>query len=143
MNVALCSDEEWLLSEEAFLIYASSMYHPTYEAFEIQMEGFLKDPSVKVFVCEDQGEKIGMMVLKYSNTVAVISGFAVHEKLQCRGIGRYMIQFVLESVSPERLEAQTDDDSVEFYRKCGFAVEQIVVDYPNDHVIRYNCVLNK
>ena len=43
----------------------------------------------------------------------------------------------------ERLEAQTDDDSVGFYRKCGFAVERIVVDYPDGSVVRYNCVLNK
>lgn len=31
MNVVLCGDAAWLLSEEAFLIYASCMYRPTYE----------------------------------------------------------------------------------------------------------------
>ena len=51
------------------------------------MEGFLNAPSVKIFVCENQGEKAGMMVLKYSNAVAEIIGIAVPEKLHCRGIG--------------------------------------------------------
>ena len=143
MNVVLCGDAAWLLSEEAFLIYASCMYRPTYEDFKMQMEDLLNDPSVRIFVCENQGEKAGMMVLKYSNAVAEIIGIAVPEKLHRRGIGRNMIQFVLKSESLEKLEAQTDDDSVGFYRKCGFAVERIVVDYPDGSVVRYNCVLNK
>jgi ribosomal protein S18 acetylase RimI-like enzyme len=83
------------------------------------------------------------MVLKYSDSVAEIIGIAVPEKLHRRGIGRNMIQFVLKSESLEKLEAQTDDDSVGFYRKCGFAVERIVVDYPDGSVVRYNCVLSK
>ena len=35
MEVALCRDMDWLLSEDAFSIYASCMYMPTYEAFMI------------------------------------------------------------------------------------------------------------
>ena len=142
MNVVLCSDAPWLLSEEAFLLYASCMYRPTYEDFKIQMEGFLNDPSVSIFVCENQGEKTGMMVLKYSDAVAEIIGVAVPEKLRRQGIGNHMIQFVMESEGLDRIEAQTDDDSVGFYRKCGFAEERTVVDYPDGSVIRYNCVLN-
>ena len=90
MNVVLCGDAAWLLSEEAFLIYASCMYRPTYENFKMQMEDLLNDPSVRIFVCENQGEKAGMMVLKYSNAVAEIIGIAVPEKLHRRGIGRNM-----------------------------------------------------
>ena len=143
MKTVLCSDRDWVLSEEAYLLYAPCMYQPAYDDFKIQMEGFLNDPSGRIFVCENQGEKAGMMVLKYTNAVAEIIGIAVPEKLHCRGIGRNMIQFVLKSENLERLEAQTDDDSVGFYRKCGFAVERIVVDYPDGSVVRYNCVLNK
>ena len=143
MNVVLCSDAPWLLSEEAFLLYASCMYRPTYEDFKIQMEGFLNDPSVSIFVCENQGEKTGMMVLKYSDAVAEIIGVAVPEKLRRQGIGNHMIQFVMESEGLDRIEAQTDDDSVGFYRKCGFAEERTVVDYPDGSVVRYNCVLSK
>ena len=45
------------------------------------MEGFLNAPSVRIFVCENQGEKAGMMVLKYSNAVAEIIGIAVPERV--------------------------------------------------------------
>ena len=56
------------------------------------MEGFLNAPSVRIFVCENQGKKAGMMVLKYSNAVAEIIGIAVPEKLHCRGIGRNSVR---------------------------------------------------
>lgn len=143
MKIVLCRDRDWLLSEKAYMLYAPCMYQPVYDDFKIQMEDFLNDPSVRIFVCENQGEKAGMMVLKYTNAVAEIIGIAVPEKLHHRGIGRYIIQFVLQSESLERLEAQTDDDSVGFYRKCGFALEKIIVDYPDGSVVRYNCVLCK
>jgi ribosomal protein S18 acetylase RimI-like enzyme len=143
MDVVLCNDTDWLLSEEAFLLYASCMYRPTYENFKIQMESFLRDPSVRVFVSEDQGKKTGLMVLKCLGTAAEIVGIAVLEKLRCQGIGRRMIRFVMGSEGLERIEAQTDDDSVGFYRKCGFAETRTVIDYPDGSAVRYNCVLNK
>ena len=37
-ETVLCENTEWLLSEEAFSIYASCMYHPTYEEYKAQME---------------------------------------------------------------------------------------------------------
>ena len=39
MKVLLCEDADWLLSEEAFSIYASCMFQPTYEDYKAQMEG--------------------------------------------------------------------------------------------------------
>ena len=62
MKVAVCEDTDWLLSEEAYSIYAPCMYHPTCEDYRTQMEGFLQASSVKVFVCEDRNRKAGMMV---------------------------------------------------------------------------------
>ena len=62
MKVVLCSDADWLLSEEAFLLYASCMYHPTYEDFKTHMKDLLGDPSVKCFVGEEQDGIIGMIL---------------------------------------------------------------------------------
>ena len=80
MNVISCVDEDWLLSEEAFLLYASCMYQPRYENFKKQIEDLISDPSVRVYVCESQGKKTGMMVLRISDSVAEIIGIAVSEK---------------------------------------------------------------
>ena len=143
MKTVLCENTEWLLSEEAFSIYASCMYHPTYEEYKAQMEDYLHDSSVKVFVCEDRNRKTGMMVLKFSEAAAEIIGIAVSEKLRRRGIGKQLILSAMELERIGRIEAQTDDDSIGFYRRCGFSEEKSIIDYPDGSVVRYNCILNK
>ena len=116
MKVAVCEDTDWLLSEEAYSIYAPCMYHPTCEDYKTQMEGFLQASSVKVFVCEDRNRKTGMMVLKFSEAAAEIIGIAVSEKLRRRGIGKQLILSAMELEGIGRIEVQTDDDSIGFYR---------------------------
>ena len=143
MKVAVCEDTDWLLSEEAYSIYAPCMYHPTCEDYKTQMEGFLQASSVKVFVCEDRNRKTGMMVLKFSEAAAEIIGIAVSEKLRRRGIGKQLILSAMELEGIGRIEAQTDDDSIGFYRRCGFSEEKSIIDYPDGSVVRYNCILNK
>ena len=142
MKVLLCEDADWLLSEEAFSIYASCMYHPTYDEYKTQMEDYLLDSSVKVFVSENRGRKTGMMVLKLSEAAAEIIGIAVSENARRKGIGKQLIQRVMESENLESIKAQTDDDSIGFYRKCGFSEERIVIEYSDGSVVRYNCVLH-
>ena len=143
MNIELCNNTDWLLSEEAFMLYAPCMYHPTYDHFMEQMEDYLNEQSVRIYICENRGEKAGMMVLNYSGAAAEIIGIAVTNKARCQGIGKRMIQTVMESEGFERIEAQTDDDSIGFYRKCGFTEERTAVDYPDGSVVRYNCILNQ
>lgn len=53
MEVALCKDMDWLQSEEAFSIYTSCMYQPTYETFRKRMKNYLSDPLVKVYACTE------------------------------------------------------------------------------------------
>ena len=143
MKTVLCENTEWLLSEEAFSIYASCMYHPTYEEYKAQMEDYLHDSSVKVFVCENRGKRIGMMVLRSSGVAAEIIGIAVSDNARRKGIGTQLIQRVMESEDLKSVKAQTDDDSIGFYRKCGFSDERIVIEYPDGAAVRYNCVLHK
>lgn len=118
MKVVLCSDTDWLLSEEAFMLYAPCMYHPTYDHFKVLMKDYLNEQSVRIYICENRGKKTGMVVLKYSGVAAAeIIGIAVSDKVRGQGIGKCMIQSVMESECLEKVEAQTDEDSIGFYRK--------------------------
>ena len=139
MKKMLCEDTDWLLSEEAFSIYASCMYHPTYNDYVGLMEDYLSDTSKKVFVYEDRGKKTGLMVLKISEDAAEIIGIAVSDNARRKGIGTQLIQRVMESEDLKSVKAQTDDDSIGFYRKCGFSDERIVIEYPDGAAVRYNC----
>ena len=124
-------------------IYASCMYHPTYNDYVGLMEDYLSDTSKKVFVYEDRGKKTGLMVLKISEDAAEIIGIAVSDNARRKGIGTQLIQRVMESEDLKSVKAQTDDDSIGFYRKCGFSDERIVIEYPDGAAVRYNCVLHK
>lgn len=141
MSTVLCSGRAWLTSEEAFSIYAPCMYQPTYDAFVAQMEEYFSDPSVKIFVCEKEGEKIGILVLKEDGSEAEILGIAVKRDQRKKGFGKDMINQVMESESLKKITAQTDDDAIEFYRRSGFEAERVVIEYPDGAAVRYNCVL--
>ena len=143
MKVMVCEDADWLLSEEAFSIYTSCMYHPTYKDYKAQMEDYMHDSSTKVFVCEDRGRKTGMMVLKLSEDADEIIGIAVSDNARRKGIGKQLIQSVMKLENLGSVKVQTDDDSIGFYRKCGFSEERIVIEYPDGSAVRYNCVLHK
>ena len=61
----LSENTEWLLSEEAFSIYASCMYHPTYEEYKAQTD----DGSIGFYrKCGFSEEKT---VVEYSDGPAV------------------------------------------------------------------------
>lgn len=143
MRVELYEDGNWLLSGEAFSIYSSCMYQPTYGDYKTQMEDYLSDSSIKVFVYEDLGRKTGMIVLKLLADAAEIIGIAVSANFRCKGIGKQLIQHVMESENLKSIIAQTDGDSIDFYRKCGFSEKKSIIEYPDGAVVRYNCVLVK
>ena len=107
MKKMLCEDTDWLLSEEAFSIYASCMYHPTYNDYVGLMEDYLSDTSKKVFVYEDRGKKTGLMVLKISEDAAEIIGIAVSDNARRKGIGTQLIQRVMESEDLKSVKAQS------------------------------------
>lgn len=150
-EIIRCMDKSWQTSEEAFSIYAPCMYQPTYEDYKAQMEKFLSDPSVKIFVCDMDGEKAGILVLKEieaaegseTGAEAEILGIAVRKDLRGKGIGKEMVCQVMETEHLKKITAQTDDDAIGFYRKSGFEAERVVIEYPNGSVVRYNCTRRK
>ena len=143
MEVIICTDRDWLLSEEAFFIYASCMYKPTVEKYRSQLAQYLADPSVKIIVCKDQSEKIGMLVLVQSDHAAEIVGIAVRADRRHHGIGKWMIQQVMESGNLEKITAQTDEDAIGFYRQCGFSEETEHVEFPDGIGVRYRCEMTR
>ena len=141
MSTVLCSDKTWLTSEEAFSIYAPCMYQPTFDDFVAQMEEYWGDSSVKIFVCDIEGEKTGILVLKEDGSEAEILGIAVKNDQRKKGLGKDMVYQVMEAEGLTKITAQTDDDAIGFYRSSGFEAEKVVIEYPDGSAVRYNCVL--
>jgi ribosomal protein S18 acetylase RimI-like enzyme len=66
-----------------------------------------------------------------------IRSIAVAPAWRNRGLGRALIDALAEGAGATRIVAETDDDAVDFYRRCGFAVEDAP---PKFGRARYWCV---
>ena len=142
MEVLVNTNIDWLFSEEAFFIYSPCMYQPTYEAYKSQMKNYASDTAVRIFISEKDHRKAGILVLDRSKLIAEIVGIAVAEQNRCCGIGKNLIQEVMNLEHLDRIYAQTDEEAINFYRKCGFTEEKIIREYPEGAVVRYNCYLS-
>lgn len=141
MKVILCENKDWILSESAFSMYKSCMYQPTYEMYLDSINKLISSAFNRIYTCETDGKVVGVLVIQLAGRNAEIIGIAVSEQFQNQGIGKYMIQRIMEKECLHSLIAQTDDDAVGFYRKCGFIIEDEIKKYPDGIVVRYNCRL--
>ena len=96
MKVVLYKNKEWLFSQEAFFIYSSCMYQPTYGEYRKIMERLVSEPYIKIYVCEVNNKEEGILVLDKRTSDSEIIGIAVSGNCRHNGIGRYMIQQVMD-----------------------------------------------
>ena len=143
MMTFLFNDINWLLSKKAFSIYSSCMYKPTYENYKMKMNSFISSPFIKIFVCEEKDNKVGILILSQENIVPEIVGIAVSKNYRCHGVGKHKIYTIMRCEHLKIIKAQTDSDSIGFYRKCGFTENKLIVKYKDTLSVRYDCVLQK
>ncbi|EOQ11314.1 acetyltransferase [Bacillus cereus B5-2] len=72
---------------------------------------------------------------------ARICHIAVLPQYRHKGIALQMIKDVLRMHQLTYLEAETDDEAVEFYKKIGFQVKSLGEKYPG--IERFHCYLEK
>ncbi|HDR8172507.1 GNAT family N-acetyltransferase [Bacillus cereus] len=72
---------------------------------------------------------------------ARICHIAVLPQYRHKGIALQMIKDVLRMHQLTYLEAETDDEAVEFYKKIGFQVKSLGEKYPG--IERFQCYLEK
>ncbi len=78
-------------------------------------------------------------LLKKDQQLGILKHIAVAPDQRLHGIGRGLIQDVLRRYSLTRLQADTDQETVSFYRKCGFSCKPVSDPYNN----RFQCLLQK
>lgn len=122
-----------LFSDAAYEIYSACMYLPTVQKYRARMEEYLSDPAHRCFGAFCENRLAGILIVREGE----ILGIAVHPDFRKQGIGRKMIFHALQHFS--HLTAETDDDSVGFYRRCGFDCASFKRVYPDGACIRYAC----
>lgn len=130
-----------LCTQEIYNIYSACMFEPTFNKFKVKTEKMQNDSSVSVYGYFLNGKIIGVISTQETDKVVEIIGIAVDSKKRHSGIGTKLIDYVKDK-SPKPIIAETDNDAVMFYKKCGFDIEEKIVSKSNVSYSRYMCTLN-
>lgn len=130
-----------LCTQEIYNIYSACMFEPTFNKFKVKTEKMQNDSSVSVYGYFLNGKIIGVISTQETDKVVEIIGIAVDSKKRHSGIGTKLIDYVKDK-SPKPIIAETDNDAVMFYKKCGFDIEEKIVSKSDVSYSRYVCTLN-
>lgn len=114
-----------LFETELLTLLAPSVYNPTPERLKHRAEKYAADKNIYVYACKKCGIISGIIVFKIENGTAEILDIAVKPEYRKNGIGKRFIDFILNQFSVDTVIAQTDNNAVGFYKKCGFVVKSI------------------
>ena len=91
-----------------------------------------------LFVGIENDQVVGVIGIDYSSSPhGFINHIAVVLDMQKQGIGSQLIKYASADLKLKSIEAETDQDAVDFYQACGFRTEEIESQYPG--VRRFLC----
>ena len=129
---------------ETYDIYKHCMYMPSKEKFDKKINAFLNDDSVRIFACLSSKEVKGLIVICFLDQYKIeIIGISVDISARNKGIGSYMINKLVDEYRVNYVLAETDNDSIGFYRKNNFKITEFIKIYDGKPIIRYKCELKK
>ena len=111
-----------LFDYEILALMEPSVYGPTPERLKCRAEKYSADKNIFVYACKIDSVYAGIVVLKTENDTAEILDIAVKPKYRKHGIGRKLIDFIFNRFPVDTIIAETDDETVGFYKRYGFAV---------------------
>lgn len=140
MEIINLKNDQWLTTYDAFEIYKQCMYKATFDEYKEKIGEFSGKVTFHIFGCCDLGINKGIIILenKSCKTVEIV-GIAVKKELQNSGLGRFMVNFVASNF--EIITAETDEDSVGFYKSIGFSATPFVRHFEDGDVTRFYCEL--
>lgn len=114
-----------------------------YAAFDDSPEGIAKtvrkyqsNPNLHFYGWCENGKPLGICGYEVHNDKVEIHLISVDENARGRGIGGAMVTALQEKYKKD-IEAETDDSAVEFYRKCGFEMTELIHETRGK---RYTCL---
>jgi len=110
------------------------------EAMDRRAAEFKRRSDMHLYGWLEGGEILGVCGVEVCLDCVVINNIAVDPSARNRGIGKAMMAAVQRKYKTT-IKAETDDDAVEFYVKCGFDVEGFIKTYGGVGYQRYSCVL--
>lgn len=131
-------------SPDVYEIYSACMYHPTLEKFCEKADLLVHNDCVKLIGLFEKEELLGVCAVKFLNPNTMeLEGIAVKPDCRKQGVGRRMIQYLLQQFPAKTMIAETDDDAVKFYQSCGFETVKLIREYHGEKSTRYRCTWHR
>ena len=111
-----------LFDYEILALMKPSVYDPTPERLKHRAEEYAADSNVKAYACKNSEKYIGIVVFVTEDGTTEILDIAVKPEYRKHGIGRKLMDFIFNRFPVDTIIAETDDEAVEFYKKCRFTV---------------------
>lgn len=125
------------VDQEAAALLAFAMW-PDAARIRAALDRYDTDPGLQVWGWEVAGQTVCAAGLRVTEQSAEIVHIGTRADSRQKGHARNLLLAVAERLSLTLLEAETDGDSVEFYRRAGFSVRETTGR--GGHV-RYHCTL--
>lgn len=111
-----------LFNPEVLTLLKPSVFNPTPERLKDRAEKYSEDKNIFVYACKKDGIYVGIVVFGTGNGTAEILDIAVKPEYRKHGIGKSLIDFIFTQFPIDTITAETDDEAVGFYKRCGFDV---------------------
>ena len=142
MESPVIKESKFLLHTEAGRqLLSFALFQPTEEKITARADQYAADEACRIFFALIKDVPIGLCILKEAESGGEILILSVSPPFRRQCIGRAMMHFLRVCFPDSPLIAETDDDAVDFYRRCGFDVLSLGETYPG--VTRYACTLQK
>ena len=132
-----CDIRNQLANPNVQALFAACCYEMSQENAKKKLEEYSRNPNWHLYGWTKNGEIIGVCGFVVHPDNVEINGIAVAETVRHRGVGGAMIS-ALQSIYKQAIHAETDDDAIGFYQKCGFSTTAI----QKHGVRRWVCVLS-
>ena len=131
-----------ILSDNKLLeILAESTYKPTKNKLLLRAQKYMENENVVAYGAKIDDKFFGVIVINCEDSENItILDIAVSKNSQNKGVGKGLINFVIDKLLPKTITAETDDDAVNFYKKLGFNVDTLPEKVCS--IVRYKCILN-
>lgn len=122
-------------------LMSESTWDKSVEAMDRKEVEFQRREDLYLYGWLENNEILGVCGVEVHSDWVMIHNIAVDPNTRKSGIGKAMI-IALQQKYKTIVKAETDDDAIEFYRKCGFETEGFTKTYNGAEWQRYKCVLH-
>ena len=131
-----CDIKNEVNSDTVKRIFSACLFDNSDAAVQKKLDKYMVCSKLHFYGWIDDGNILGVVGFKTHEGHVEILHIAVDEGVRHKGIGRNII-CKLQQTYGLPIEAETDDDAIDFYRKCGFKY----TTFTKHGVTRYACVL--